>query len=546
MPILTLGQSKGGKGSEMKVLLVRPNKDAFGFKPIGLSLLSAIARNSGWDTKLFDTTDIDFGFVDNTQAGQSAKIFKPVDLSPYGLQKRKLDLSSRFTEVLQEFNPDCLALSVLSDEYLIAAQISSIAKKVYPDLPIIWGGKYPTLNPERTLSTCHADFVCVGEGLDAFSDFLQALSRGKDLYSFPNIWAKRKRTIIKNDIRPLRKSLDDLPYVDWGIFDRRQFYKPFDGKAYVSGDHMLNWGCPYHCTYCINAFYHNMYDNKYFMRRYSVKRIIEELKHLTERYGLAFFKFHDEDFLMRPIENLRELSEAYRQEVNIPFVIETNPKSVTEQKVKLLKDMNCVSASIGIETGDSNLRRGLLKRVDSEADVIRAFSLFAESDIRTSSFNMLGIPFESRESYRSTIELNRKANAQYPNIGFFYPFEGTELREISIKEGFFNPKDEEKIVYQRDKPALHFDNLSEEELIEMRNVFVLYVKLPKCYEPFIRRSENQDDLGVELRRKLLEIYDKTVWSNDAWYIDDGSEANYLNELNEILRKHGSKPLGALR
>lgn len=518
----------------MKVLFVWPNKDSFGFKPIGLSLLAGIARNFGWDSKLFDTTEIDFGFTDSTQSGESAKIFKPVDRSRYGQVKRKLNLSHEFAKALEGYNPDCLAISVLSDEFLIAAQISRVARQTYPGLPIIWGGKYPTLNPELTLKKYDVDFVCVGEGLDAFSDFLKGLSQGSDLYSIRNIWAKKGESIITNSIRPLKTNLDELPYVDWTIFDKRQFYKPFSGNIYVSGDHMLHWGCPYHCTYCINAFYHKMYDNKYFMRRYSVKRIIDELKYLKGKYSLEFFKFHDEDFLMRPLENLRELSEAYRQEVNIPFVIETNPRSVTEQKVKLLKDMNCVSASIGIETGDSNLRKNLLKRVDSEADVIKAFSLFMESNIRAVAFIMLGIPFESRETYRRTIELCRKANAQYPDAGFFYPFEGTELRKVAIREGFFNPEDKDTIIYRWDRPALHFDNLDERELIEMRNVFVLYVKLPKCYEPFIRRSETQDSLGRELRKRLLEIYDKTVWANDGWYTDDGLKDVYLKELNELL------------
>ena len=233
----------------MKVLFIWPNKDSFGFKPIGLSLLSGIARNLGWETRLFDTTEIDFGFIDNTQSGESAKIFKPVDLSQYGLQKRKLSLSSKFVEALETFKPDCLALSVLSDEFLIATQLSNIAKKIYPEVPIIWGGKYPTLNPEKVLKELCADFVCVAEGLDAFSDFLKALSSGKDPYNIQNIWTSKNGSIIRNDIRPLRKDLDDLPYADWEIFDKRQFYKPFDGKAYISGDHMLNWGCPYHCTY---------------------------------------------------------------------------------------------------------------------------------------------------------------------------------------------------------------------------------------------------------------------------------------------------------
>jgi radical SAM superfamily enzyme YgiQ (UPF0313 family) len=525
----------GGK----KVLFVWPNKDSFGYKPIGISILSGIAQNLGWDTRLFDTTEINFGFMDVNEAGLAAKLCKPVDLFPYGHQKKKIDLSSKFIEILEEFKPDCLALSVLNDEFLIAAEISYIAKKIFPDLPVIWGGKYPTLLPEKVLLQFHADYVCIGEGLDPFGDFLIALSGNEDLFNIPNIWAKKNGKIIKNSIRPLRKDLDSLPYVDWELFNKAHFYKPYDGNVYVGGDHMLNWGCPYHCTYCINDFNHKLYNGKYLMRRYSVKRVIDELKYLKDKYKLNFFRFHDEDFLMRPLQNMRELSEAYRQEINVPFVIETNSKSVTEEKVEYLKNMNCVSASVAIETGDPQLRKELLKRVDTEEDIVKAFSLLNDAGIRTSAFIMFGIPFETRATYQKTIELTKKANVQYPSTGFFYPFEGTELRNIAIKEGFFDPDNKTTLVYQRDMPALQTPELSREELIEMNNVFVLYVKLPECYRPFIERSEKTDRIGINLRKKLLEVYDNTVFVNNGWYINDGKENTYLKELHALLNKNCS-------
>jgi anaerobic magnesium-protoporphyrin IX monomethyl ester cyclase len=518
----------------VKVLFVWPNKDTFGFKPIGLSLLSSIARQNGWEPSLFDTTGFDFGFVDNTTAGETARIFKHVDLSPYNIKKEKIDLQEEVIKTLDEFKPDCLAFSVLSDEFEIASRISDIVRKYTPRVPIIWGGKYPTLNPEQTLNAGYADFICIGEGLDAFAEFLRALSEGGDVHTIPNIWSMKNNSLMKTDIRPLKMDLDDLPYVDWEIFDKRQFYKPYDGKVYFSGDHMLNWGCPYHCTYCINHFNHNLYNNKYLMRRYSIRRIIDELKYLKSKYSLEFIKYHDEDFLMRPLGNLEELSETYKKEVNIPFVIETNPKSVTKEKARLLKNMNCVSVSLAIETGDPVTRKELLNRVDSEDDIIRSFSLLREAGIRTSSFNMLAIPYETREKYWKTIEVNRKADPQYPNVSFFYPFEGTVLREISVKEGFFDPEDPGKMIYERDKPALHFDTLNEGELIEMRNVFVLYIKLPEQYKPFIKRSEQLDRAGRKMRNKLLEIYDNTVWKNDGWYIDDGRKSEYFQELDNIL------------
>jgi len=527
-------RSEEQRRDSMKILFVRPNKDSFGYKPISISLLSGIAKSAGWDTRLFDTTEIDFGFTSHVKSGEQAKFFKPVDASRYGLEKRKADLESECTALLDEYKPDCLALSVLSDEHLIAAQISGIAKKVNRDLPVIWGGKYPTLNPDKTLREFFADYVCVGEGIDAFREFLETLSGGRDASSIANIYAKRGGRIVKNPIRPLRKTLDDLPYADWDIFDKRQFYKPFDGTMYIGGDHMLNWGCPYHCTYCINDFYHTLYKKRYSMRRYGIRRIIDELKFLKERYALEFFKFHDEDFLMRPLEDLRELSDTYRREVNLPFVIETNPKSVTTDKARLLERMNCVSATLGIETGDAALRRNLLKRVDTQEDIVRAFSALKAVGIRTSSFNMLGIPYETRRTYQSTVELNRKADVQYPIIGFFYPFEGTVLREVAIREGFFDPQGEEAHVYQRDRPALTLPAVSAQELIEMRNVFVLYVKLPRVYELFIRRSELPDERARLIRRALLEVYDKTVWANNGWYRDDGMQDEHLSRLAALM------------
>ena len=487
--------------------------------------------------KLFDTTEIDFGYIDNTDHGQSARVFKPVNLMPYGHIKQKIDLEHQLKDLLNSFSPDCIACTVLNDERFIASKICRIAKEWNRDIPIIWGNKYPTLDPDKTLLEHDVDFACIGEGIDAFIDFLYAMEGRRSFYSIPNIWAKKNRSIIQNPLKPLRKTIDELPYLDWDIFDKKQFYKPFDGKVYVSGDHMMNWGCPYKCTYCINHVLHKLYNKKYFVKRYSVRRIIDELKFLVSRYALRFFKFHDEDFLMRPLNNLKELSEAYRAEVNLPFVIETNPKTVTPEKVKLLKAMNCVSVSMAIETGDAYLRRSILNRVDTETDIVNAFRLFKDAGIRTSCFLMLGLPFETRATYEKTIEIVRKADVQYPNIFFFYPFEGTELRKISIENGFFDANNEEKKIYRRDIPALNFPNLSQEELIEMRNVFILYVKLPEVFHSYIKKSEVRDRIGSELRKKLLEIYEEKVWSNDGWYHDRGnSQEDYLEQFDSIFER----------
>jgi len=526
----------------MKVLFVNPHKDVFGFKPIGTSLLSAIARTVDWDTALFDTSEIDFNYNNTFIKHQEAKAVKPVvDYEKYDLSKKRIDLNDRTKDVIRKHNPDLLALSVLTDQYKIAKTISEVAKKFRKNLPILWGGIHVTSNPEKLLLNNFVDYACIGEGIDAFKEFLETFQSGGDLYNIRNIWGKNDGEIIKNELRPLRKNLDDLPYLDWTIFDKRQFCKPFHGKMYVGGEHMTNWGCPNKCTYCINHYLHDLYKDVggYKIRRYSSRRIIDELKWLVEKWGIEFIKFFDEDFLMRPVNNLEELSNMYRDEVNVPFWIEINSLFVTEEKVKLLKNMNCAGASLGIETGFPT-RKELLLRKDTEEDIRRAFSLFKKYDLKTTAFNMLGLPFETRETYMSRIELNLIADAQSPMIGFFYPFEKTKLREISIENGFFDPTNEEEHPWIMGTPNLHFPNLTDEELVQMRLVFTLYVKLPKVYWKYIERSERYDETGKKLRTLLLKVFDDTVWDNDGWYADDGNQETYLKELDKHMLEDTKK------
>ena len=90
----------------MRILFVWPNKDQFGFKPIGISLLSAILKSKGHEVALFDTTYLDFGFKDHTEALSRIKIFKDVDYGGHDLKKKNLNLESEFVKKLDEFKPD--------------------------------------------------------------------------------------------------------------------------------------------------------------------------------------------------------------------------------------------------------------------------------------------------------------------------------------------------------------------------------------------------------------------------------------------------------
>ncbi len=521
----------------MKILFVWPNKDQFGFKPISLSLLSAILKREGHSVDLFDTTSIDFGFKDATEVRAKVKIFKEVDFSKFDVAKKKIDFKQELIRKLEEFQPDILGVSALSDETYIGFEASKIAKEWNKKIIVIWGNKIATMVPEKVLNCQDIDFVCIGEAIEFMSEFVEYVSQNKDPKKIKNIaWRNKNGSIQKNELRPYYQDLDSLPFLDWSIFDKRQFLKPFDGKIYTGGDHMLYWGCPNQCTYCINASYRKLYGPKAgpFLRGYSVDRIIKELKCLVDRWNINFFKFHDEDFCLKPMDYFRNLAERYQQEVGIPFTIMANARNVNEEKIDLLKKMNCVSVSLGIETGNHKMRKRMLKRIEAEEEIIAATKMFNKAGIRTSSFNMLGLPFENRETIMETIELNRKAEVRYPNLGFFFPLEKTELREIAIKNGFFDK--DSTAVFQQGEPTLTFPNISKEELMALFDRFVLYVKMPYSFYKYIQRSEKNDRIGKELTNESFKIYELCVLANDGIWNDNGKLEEYTKILENIYNQ----------
>lgn len=485
---------------------------------------------------LFDTTYIDFSFQDNTSARSKIKIFKPVDFSAFDLKKKKVDLEAEFVAKLREFQPDIVGVSALSDEVEEGFRVSKVAKEWNPSCIVIWGNKAATMAPEKILASAFVDYICLGEGIEFISEFVNGLQKGQDPKTLNNLaFRQGDGAIIKNPLRPHFQNLDSLPYFDWSLFDARHFIKPYDGKVYRGGDHMIFWGCPNICTYCINAAYRKLYGPSAgpYLRRYSVDRIIKELKYLVQKWDIKLFKYHDEDFCLKPLDYFRELADKYASEVGVPFVAMANARNINEEKVALLKKMNCWSLTIGIETGNNRLRKEILKRVETADEIVRACKLLNAAGIRTSAFNMLAIPFENRQTVMETIELNKQAQVQYPNAGFFFPLDGTELREISIQNGFFDG--DPTATFKNDRPTLRFPDISFEELIALRERFVLYIKMPYEFYPYIERSEKDDEIGQNLTRALYEIYDEAVFPNDGVWNDHGHLQQYLECLQSIYR-----------
>jgi len=467
--------------------------------PGGVAILSALLKADGHETRLFDTT-----FFKPVHYRRSLKagpeIFKQTAYTLEDLVENDpvIDLKEEFYRELKEFQPDLLAVSAMTtniDETL------DILRQVRPKCLVVIGGVHATLNPEEILREKVVDMVCVGEGEGALVDLSNTLEQNKNPRGIANLWLKENGSIIKNPLRRF-EDLDNLPVPDWSIFDERHLFRPFEGEIYKGSFITTSRGCPGGCTYCVNKVLRRICRGcgRYF-RHQSPQKTIQDIETIKEQYGATWFKFADDTFLLHPVEELNALKEGLKK-LSIYFGCSVQPLTISKEKVSLAREMGCVAMTVGIESGNEEIRRKILNRKISNQKLERGIRTIIDAGIRVSTFNMIGLPGETRENVFQTIRFNKKLEIKAANVYIVYPFPGTEIAS-TCGTNYRDAKG--KMIPMSEAARFNLSQMSQDELEGLRKTFNLYLILPERYWPQIRKAEGRDDQSQQLFRELEEL-----------------------------------------
>lgn len=482
-----------------KVLLVYANSYMDNLIPIGVSLLSAVLKDAGHEVKLFDTTFYKTSEKTGDQARVESLQIKPTNLEEFGIKSKSLfEMSDDFKFMIKDYKPDIVGFSVVESTRHIFIYLLSILK-AHLDYKgvIVAGGVYAT--------TCFSDLVrivdivCVGEGEKAIVELANRIDKKESYEDIKNLCFMKESKIVKNDLNPIT-NLDKIPFQDWSIYEKERLYKPMGGKVWISGPVELQRGCPFSCSFCINHKLKKMYGSEY-VRQRSIKKFIEEVKDKQKKYNISYLYLVAENFLSMKKEEFEDFVEQYKA-VKLPFWIETRPETVTEDRIKKIKEIGCEGISIGVEHGNEEFRREILNRFVPNSSIIKAFNIAKKSGIRVCANNIIGFPTETRELIFDTINLNKELKADNIIVNIFCPYHGTALFDLCLEKEYFN----QSYVagdYRGIDAGLDMPQLSRKEIIGLQRTFPLYVKFEKDRWNEIKESEQNDKIFENLRKEFI-------------------------------------------
>ena len=425
--------------------------------PMHISLLSACLKSESFEVGLFDTTYYRTEEVNFEQKKVELLQIKPFNLGDKGVQFKQTDIYQDLIKKVEDFKPDLIAITIVEDTYDLALSLLESIKSF--NIPVIAGGVFVTFSPEAVIANETIDMVCVGEGEEALVELCKMMLSGQDYSAIKNLWFKKDGRIIKNSLRPLT-DINKLPFIDYDIFGKDRLYRPMFGKVFTMVHVEIDRGCPYDCTYCeaphLRKLFHENGCGVYYRRKHP-DQVIAEMEYIVKKYNPDYVNFNSETFLAKPVKELEYFAKQYKK-IGTPFWCQTRPETITEEKIRILKDMNCESLQFGLEQGNENFRTKVLRRHCSNEKLVGALKLVEKYNIAYTVNNIIGFPDETRELIFDTIELNRQIKPRTMNCYLFTPYKGTFLYNYCFEKGYLSEDD--KVHQLLDSVRLKMDSIS--------------------------------------------------------------------------------------
>lgn len=369
------------------------------FHPLGIAQLAAVLRENVLHTQVIDCT------------------FENHD-----------DVISKIIHAQPRIVGIYVMLSMSENAMVLAANI----RKALPKTLLTCGGPLPTLKPEQFLTVF--DVVFRGESDVSFPRFCldYVLSdRSPDRSSgfttnpenYPGIYFNdyQNGTVIQTPCKSSdKKTLDRLPIPDRDDYDHSKYQQFWLDREELSlASIMTSYGCPFDCDFCSKPVFGNR------LRLRNMDRIFEEVRDIKAR-GYDGLWIADDCFSLDPDHTRCFCHRLISEKLDMKWFCLSRVDKITQSDIELWQDSGCRKVFFGLESGNNDILKLMNKKTTTD-EAEKTIERFAQSDIRTAGFFIVGYPGETYDTIENTFEWALSLPLDEVSFTIPYPLPGTRL-----------------------------------------------------------------------------------------------------------------------
>jgi anaerobic magnesium-protoporphyrin IX monomethyl ester cyclase len=340
-----------------------------------------------------------------------------------------------FGEKVEEFQPDCVGISVLSSEYAsILDTAATIIKEVNKEIITIAGGVHITTQYKRVMENKDIDYAIRGEGEYVLRDFLGYLN-GETEFPTKGIIFRNENDKVIAKSPDIIQDLDALPIPNYDFVDYEAYantgprYGVDSVHIYPHARLLTSRGCPIGCSFCQVE---SISGKEWRMR--SAENVVEELVFLKKRYGIKAFIFEDDN----PFGQKKRTKEMLLLLKERKLKLKWKAAGVAifmmdEEILKLMVETGCQMIGVAIESGTERILKQVIRKPVNLKKVPEMIKMAQNYGIFVAANFIIGFPGETWDEIMQTIRYAETCGADYVKIYPANPLVGTRMFEMAKK-----------------------------------------------------------------------------------------------------------------
>jgi radical SAM superfamily enzyme YgiQ (UPF0313 family) len=425
----------------MKVLLIDPPHKLFpGLRmwtpSFGLLQLGAYLEREGFEIQIVDATTLS---------------------NPWK------DLATSLSESKAEVIGITCSATCLSPE---AIQTIHLCRKLLPNSILVAGGSHFTLMAEPILRELEElDFILLGEGEVAFSQFLKDLSKGGKGKKVKSIAYREDGKVVLNERQPSITNLDFLPLPAYHLVDMEREAYYWHGMGRRAFGLSTSRGCGDRCAYCSETrFWEGVWRGR------SGKKIVEEISYLNHQYGKTLFVFNENTFNWSRKRVEEFIEELGKSGLRIHFWFQSRIKDILrdEDLIPEMRRLGLYEVMLGIES----IQPDVLKRYEKQQSremAQKAIDILRRNNIMVMTNIMYGDWNDSRESIEEVFQFV-KTQSDFLVLTLTTPLPGTKYFEEAERLGRIRERDLGKYDFMH--PVMDTKFLSAGEVQRLQQIYL--------------------------------------------------------------------------
>jgi anaerobic magnesium-protoporphyrin IX monomethyl ester cyclase len=459
----------------MKILLINPPSQ--GSRTAGI--------NGIIDTLFYNSPPLGLGFlaaVLEREGHEVAIVDAPVE------RKLVRDLVRQ----AREQRPDLVGFTATTTYLSSALETVRGIRAALPGARICMGGPHFTGHPELLLDNPELDFGVRGEGELTLREAVAAIEAGEPVDDIPGVAVARDGALHLAPPRPLIEDLDSLPMPARHLMPLQRYRPlPNDQRRLPKTSLIMSRGCPFQCIFCDKTTFGASY------RAFGPERVVEEMAHVVDRYGVRDIAFVDSTFTPYPGRIDRVLDAMEANPVPVSWTASCRANLLDREILRRMRDAGCWRIRIAIESGNDDILRTIRKGVTRQ-QFEHTVRTAAELGLSVKGFFMVGHIGETAASMQESIDFACSLPLDDVTVQINTPLPGTPQHAICKDHGTLVERGPESFTFF--EPVFVPHGLTAEQLLAAhRHFYRSFYLRPRTARRLARDFRSPSDLRKWLR-----------------------------------------------